>query len=224
MNVRDIPDPAALGFTAPKWAAAHREHARLQRELTETLALQGALRRKIGEAQAADSTAYADAIRAGKGDPGTPQTDAAKAELESVRRKAEALQIAVEQALRELVAAVEQEKPALLAELDTAVAERRATLAAAVDAWYEARTEHAEAVALRWYLNGFPEQRFKVGGGYLRNTPRGGDGMPPMTAEHVLALLRQDATEPVAAEPPAYARPLLPAETAVGVSGNGLRD
>src|SRR5688572_6064072 len=90
MSVRDIPDPAALGFKAPKWAAAQKEHARLQRQHTETLALQGDLRRRLGEAQDTDSRAYADAIRAGKGDPGMPATDATKSEQEAVVRKAAA--------------------------------------------------------------------------------------------------------------------------------------
>lgn len=222
MNVRDIPDPAALGFRAPKWSAAHKEHARLQRQRTETLSLQGELRQRLGLAQVADSTAYADAIRQGKGDPGTPQVDAIKAEQAAVMRKADALALAVEQANRELIAAVEQEKPALLAELDAAVAERRATLQAAVDAWYEARIEHAEAVAFRAYLNAFPESRFKVGSGYLRNVPST-NGMPAPAVEQVLTMLRQDAAEPVAPEVPEYAQPLQPTVREIGVGGTPLR-
>lgn len=218
MNVRDIPEPRALGVRAPKWQQAHDEYRRLQRERTETLALQGDLRRRMGQAQQADSTAYADAIRQGKGDPGTPQVDAVKAEQEAVARKAAALEIAVQQAERELITAVESERDAVLAEVTAAEQERRASLQAAVEALAEARTAHSESQALRDYLQGWPDGRFKVGGGYLRNVQRGGNGMPPPAWEEVLALLRQDAAEPVEKKRPAYAQPPLPREEAFGAS------
>jgi hypothetical protein len=223
MNTRDIPNPAEFGYRAPHWSKAFAEYRRLVRERTETLAMQGELRTRMGQAQDADSTAYANALRTGKADPGTPQVDAVRAEMESVARRAAALEIAVRQAESELAAAVETERAAVLAEVESDEAARRATLQAAVEALNEARTAHAEALALRGYLSQWPDGRFKIAGGYLR-VDRAGDGAPPPLWSTVLEQLRQDAAEPVVAEPPNYAQPLQPREFAFGVSGTPPRD
>jgi hypothetical protein len=93
-----------------------------------------------------------------------------------------------------------------------------------VDALAEARTRHSESLALRDFLQAWPDGRFKMGGGYLR-VPRGGDGAPPPLFSTVLDQLRQDAAppqEPLA--PPAYAAPLHPAEREFVVSGTPLKD
>jgi hypothetical protein len=218
---RDIPDPAALGFRWPKMQKALDEYRRLQRQRTDAMAEQAELRRKRQEAEREDADAHVAAIRAGKGDPGTPREDAVKAEMQAMERRVKALTGATEQAERELLTVIEAEQPAMLAEAAAAVDERRDGVAAAVEAWAEARTRYDEALAVHEYLRDFPNGRYKAGGGHMRNRPQAGPfgpGAPSPTYAETLAILRRDAEPPPEQVTPLNVQPLQPAVREIGVS------
>lgn len=218
MAIREVPDPAALGFQAPKWQAALAEYQRLNRQRQEALAEQAGLRQRLIPAQAADNAAHAAALRAGKADPGTPKADKVRDEQAATARRVDALTLAVEQVERDVAAAVEAERDGLLEQVDKAVEERRQQAAAAVDAWHEARIQYAEARALADYLRTYPNGRFKLSSGYMRNYRRRNPTDAVPTVEQVLEMLRRDAEPPADPEKPAYAQPLLPRDTGYGAS------
>lgn len=219
---RAVPDPAVLGFRWPKVQKALDAYRRLQRQRTDAMAEQGDLRRKRQDAEREDADAHVAAIRAGKGDPGTPREDAVKAEMEAMDRRVKALNGAAEQAEGELMAVIEQEQPAMLAEAELAVGERREALAAAVEAWAEARTRYDEAVALHEYVRDFPEGRYKPVSGYMRNRPQAGQFgavSPAPTYAETLATLRRDAEPPQERVLPPNTQPLQPTVREIGASG-----
>lgn len=218
---RDVPDPIALGFRWPKVQKALEEFRRLQRQRTDAMTEYAELRRKRQEAERQDAEAHVAAVRAGKGDPGTPREDAVKAEMEAMERRVKALTEAGEQAERELLAVIQKEQPTMLAEVETAVGERRDGVAAAVEAWAEARTRYNEALAVHEYVREFPEGRYKPVSGYMRNRLQAGQfgtAAPVPTYAEMLETLRRDAEPPQERVVPPNVQPLQPTLREMGAT------
>jgi seryl-tRNA synthetase len=118
--------PAALPHPkVTKLAEKARElHAQLRTAKRDVAALED----ERGQAVAADRNAYAAAIRAGKADPGTPHADAADHELAAARRRLDALHLATDQLMDELIQCFRDEHDQLSA--------RTADLAAAAAATF----------------------------------------------------------------------------------------
>lgn len=117
MQHQAIP-PNPPGSVATK--AAERD--KLVATARETEAAVEAAAAAVIAAEDADSADYASALRAGRGDPGTPHQDAARAALEAAERRRAAVGVAFGQVVAELEAAVD----AAASKWATTVARRQA--------------------------------------------------------------------------------------------------
>lgn len=192
----DYATPPADIVEDKKVSAALAEYARL---ITARDAEYAALRRLEDErarAVEADQQAHADAIRADKDDPGQEATAKADQAILACRRKAEALAIAASDAGRDLVATVDRQRAAWAAQLDKRSAEGRADLNAALDALAAAHAKLGETLALRTWLDTFPDRtRWPVPHlGHVPALRRRNDEPPAFDA--VVAGLRELAAVP----------------------------
>lgn len=139
-------------------------------------------------AEAADDQAAADAIRAGKPDPGRPAAEAHHAELEAAQRRRAILDRATSDQLSEVSQLLDANRPALAAKLDAEVDEATTRLLAAADALASADAALGAAAARRGWLDTWP----KVGAEPLAarpvrlEVPTGG----PLTAARIAETIR----------------------------------
>jgi len=151
-----LPDLDQLGMDWPELRDRIAEYNRLA---TEHRAASAALEALLASRPAAienDRAAYAEAIRAGKADPGESNLSKLNTRVTSANRKAEALAAAVQSTARDIAAAVEGRRAALLHDVDQALGEDRDALAHAVTAWVAARTRLDQHRALRSWIDLFP--------------------------------------------------------------------
>ncbi len=152
------------------------------------------------EAVEVDRRAFADALRAGKPDPGQAATEAADREILKTRRREEALAVAVAAARTDLVDAVERHRAEWLSSLEKQRDEARAKMREAVDQLVSSHEELAEAHALVAWLERFPgqfhwnPQRFLASLPSLR-TPAG-EAVPVVAAFAALRVLGEPPPKP----------------------------
>jgi hypothetical protein len=154
------PKPIELppdGITDSKIKASAAKYAALRAEERATADRYAALQETRTKAMQADRQALADAKRAGKPDLGYEAVTQADAAIGEARRELEALEVAVDDQQRELVATVEKHRDAWAARINDQTVEARAKYAAAVDAMAQAHTDLADTLSLRGWLDAFPE-------------------------------------------------------------------
>lgn len=193
-------------ITDAKVADAAAAYARLVDENATVAARLAELENDRPAAVEADRRAYADAIRAGKADPGTKAVERLDADLTATRRRSEALAVAVAAAQEELVSTVEARRAAWGAEIDRRVAKDRAEVSKAVEALGAARDKLSESLSLAGWLSRFPLKTAWMPPSALAHVPGltspNGDPHPwPV----VLAALRRYG-EPPAPRPPVAQR------------------
>jgi len=157
-------------------------------------------------ARDADTRAYADAIRAGKDDPGQPATQAADNAILLAGRREEALEHAVTEARNELVASVDQHRAEWLAALEKRLDAARDRMREAVDQVSAAHAELAETFATRAWLEQFPEQSLWRPGRFAARVP----ALLSPAGEPVAAVAAISALRELAEPPPAPAQPAEP--------------
>lgn len=140
-----------------------------------------------------DRAAYATALKAGKGDPGQPQTEAHDKQIAAGRRRREAAEHAVAELTAAYVAEVEKQRDRWRQSIDQQLDKTRAAYLAAVDELARAHGDLSLAAALAGYLANFDKPRWRPEG-YAQ---RAGDlkrlsGDPQLVAE-VLPELRKVA-------------------------------
>ncbi|HVM29372.1 MAG TPA: hypothetical protein VM305_01185 [Candidatus Limnocylindrales bacterium] len=117
---RKVP-PVPEGITSDPLRRAISDLNRLRSAQVEARRTREQAVRDLERAKAADQASYAQAIRAGKADPGTPETQKAQAALDAATRAVAAHGDAVAQAEAELVAQVEAERFDLTGQADELV-------------------------------------------------------------------------------------------------------
>jgi len=198
-----LPDLDQLAMAWPELRDRISEYNRLAGEHRAASAALEALLASRPAAIEADRLAYAAALRLGKDDPGTTALAKLNARITTASRKAEALAAAVQSTARDIAAAVEGRRAALLDDVDQALGEDRDALAHAVTAWVAARTRLDQHRALRSWIALFPQR--------TKWTPtvsmpvRGIDTAngEPISFPEIAQALRADAAEPAPVAEPA---------------------
>ena len=155
--VLDLPpriDPRGVAEAAKAYTDLRERHRVEQQNLTE-------LEHQRDGARLADEQAHADAIRHGKPDPGAKLTAKAEQAVAAKGREVAALKIAATDAHAELLAVVDEHRPAWAAKVAEQIEQRRAAVCEAVDALERAHRELREDSALSTWLDGFPEARYR---------------------------------------------------------------
>lgn len=169
----------------------------LEREAT---ARQAALEEQRRSAVESDRSAYAAALRAGKGDPGAKATDTVDREMAKARREVEAFAEAVQGARADVEAAVmsaRSEWLTALAEEDVAACARYAV---ALEELATARMQLVDVRSRRDWLAGMPTSKvYRVAEPPVRGLlARSGD---PSSWAAVMEALRDEVAPPKAAQP-----------------------
>ena len=180
-----VPD----SIESTKVREASDEHARLLVMYRTTDAELRSATTARDAATAQDRRDYADALSAGKNDPGTPNTDKAEQTLAQVERKRDALELAIGEASAAVTEAVLDDRDVLLAKASQDVDLGASQYRDALDALTGAHAALAQAMATRAWLTRFPEVSA------VRPTllvvpnllARNGD---PENVDHVFAALR----------------------------------
>jgi len=157
----------------PPLQKAVAQYERLREEQNVTQARVYDLARELEDAREKDRQAYAKAIAAGEGDPGTPAEGKTQDELHNAQRRLEALALAVKNAEQALAAVVEANRDKWAGEASDEAEQARQELADAVEKLAAANERHAERRALVAWLSGFPEQAsIRVVAPPIRGLPR----------------------------------------------------
>lgn len=136
---------------------ASAEHARLLAMYRTTDAELRTAKTARDAATNQDRRDYADALSAGKSDPGTPNTDKAEQALAQVERKRDALELAIGEASAAVTEAVLEDRDVLLAKASQEVDLRASQYRDALDALTGAHAKLSRAMATRAWLARFPE-------------------------------------------------------------------
>ena len=171
----------------PKVRKVASEFSQLKTQLDAELQRLDDLGQDRQRAEETDRLNYAAAIRAGKEDPGIAAVDNVDQAITATRRKIEALEIAVADSRKEVMAAIERHREAWLADIDNRVDAAATAFRVAVEAMAEAHAEAAEALTLRTWLTSYPRLNWKPGGGSVRGLVRQ-NGEPTSWATVVDAL------------------------------------
>jgi hypothetical protein len=139
----------------------------------------------------ADRRALAKALREGGEDPGDTAVEKIDADMAACRRLIESLELAIDEAESDLMGVVDEHQPAWVKEVDAEVDADAQEYLAAVEHVEAMRTKLAETVALKRFLNTFPEHGYNsshwpVWGLLARH----GD---PYRWDEVIDALRKDA-------------------------------
>jgi len=148
-----VPD----SIESTKVREASEEHARLLAMYRTTDADLRRATTARDAATAQDRRDYADALSAGKNDPGTPNTDEAEKVLAQVERKRDALELAIGEASAAVTEAVQDDRDVLLAKASQDVDLGASQYRDALDALTGAHAALAQAMATRAWLARFPE-------------------------------------------------------------------
>lgn len=137
-------------------AAAADEYTRRQEEFQTVRQDEVELEQTREQAVEADRQAYADAVEAGKPDPGPKHAKAHEDKLADAVRRSEAVEVALERSHDRLLAAADEHRDELRAAVEKRVSQSRAALTSAID---EATARHADlqhALALSAWVKDFP--------------------------------------------------------------------
>lgn len=170
--------PTALDAAELRKALA--DVARLRAELAKASADVQATQRAVEAAANADRAAYAQALRLGKPDPGTPESERAAAKLADANRRHDALRLAVLDSESEATALVADNRAAFQAQL----AEEREKAAAT------ARERLSALVASRRHI-----ADLDTFAAWLTGAKRGNDGQASVA---IANLVRSLTTPPIA--------------------------
>lgn len=154
-HTRNLVVPASI--ESAKVREASEEHARLLAMYRTTDADLRRATTARDAATAQDRRDYADALSAGKNDPGTPNTDKAEKALTQIERKRDALELAIGEASAAVTEAVQDDRDVLLATAAQDVDLGAKAYHDALDALMGAHAALAQAVATRQWLTRFPE-------------------------------------------------------------------
>lgn len=171
-------NPAHLMFALPtrvdddEVAKAAGEYRRLEATRAEAAGEQRKLENARREAVERDEQAYADALRAKRGDPGDKHTKKADEEIVQARRRSQALERAVKQALGEFLEVLEQRRAEWTASLEQQVAQARSEFGDRLAALTEAHGQLADRVATLKWLNQMPGRGLFRPGQFLASVPR----------------------------------------------------
>jgi chromosome segregation ATPase len=140
----DLQIPSLQGFDWPELEEKAAEIQKLDADFAEAGRTLRELRDDRPKAKRDDTAAYAEAIKAGKKDPGTKAADRLEAQIEAVSRRRDALRVVLGDRANELLALVVKERDGCLAEANT-------SLSVAEEGLEEARAavQGAEAEVLR---------------------------------------------------------------------------
>lgn len=176
-----IVDPisGAFNFFAPNVKALGLDWPALQ-EIVEKIRETGeeykALGMKVREldatrrqAEQADINAFAAAIQAGKGDPGSKNTEKLEKELTDTRRRRQALQIVLNEFERERVALTNDRRSEWHSEVQGKREQAKNRVSEAVASLRDARANLDALNGLDEWISG-PQQPFKVSGPAQANT------------------------------------------------------
>ncbi len=189
-----------LSLPATTWAPFEKvktSYARLLDERKTVNARSEGLAREREAAVTADRSAYAEAIRKGKADPGEQTVAAVDEQIAQTGRRALALELALDQAEEELVAVVEKHRGPWLAEQAGVIDTARADYQTAIEAAFAARARLSATAALSRFLSQFPDASYSTAdlpfrGGLIA---RSGD---PVSWPEVEVALRLDVDPPPA--------------------------
>ena len=163
---------------------------------TEIVSAQGSLEQlgaKREAARLADTSAFAKALRGGKGDPGTPRTAAADGEIMGEQRRLAALQKALDDVEGELIAAVEQHREQWVGEVDEQLVLLLAAKRKLIAELATARETIVVTSSLRVWLAGFPMKATSVRrGGSPPVAGVLGQNGEPMPFEQIMQALEED--------------------------------
>ena len=150
-----------------------------------------------------DRIALAKALREGADDPGDTAVEKIDKDMANTRRTIEALEIAIEETEQELIGVVDEHKSAWLDAVDAEIAADTAAYRAAIDQVEATRTRLTETVALKRFLNTFPEHGYTPGHWHVFAliAPHG----DPFRWDQVIDALRKDSE--VAISPPPKSAP-----------------
>jgi uncharacterized protein YukE len=139
-----------------------------------------------------------------KSDRSTKEPDSSKVakidkEIKAAERRLLAVEEAIDDAISDLIAVVDEHRDEWREDAERALAQERAQYAEAVEALAQAREKVSAAYALTSWVNGFPEfeQTFRVRGAVVGSL-KAENGEPYWFAQ-VVDALRQDATQTVGA-------------------------
>lgn len=162
-----------------------RRHAALTRV--------GALENQRHRAIEADRVALARALREGGEDPGDKKVKQLDKDLTQTRRMIEALEVAIEEAEQELIGIVDDNRSKWLESAEVYLEGDVAQYLDAIEQVEQARMKLFEGLAIRSFLNGFPESK-----GYVPSTGGRVPGLlgrnhEPYRWDEVMEALRKDA-------------------------------
>src|SRR4051794_21599589 len=140
----DLKVPSLEGFDWPELEEKAAEIRRLEADFTEAGRKARELKDEQPKAKREDTAAYAEAIKAGKKDPGTKASDRLEAQIESVSRRRDALRVVLRDRANELLVLVERGRDGWTTETQDSLDVAEDRLAEAL-----AAVERAEAEVLR---------------------------------------------------------------------------
>jgi hypothetical protein len=138
--------------------SAAEQYVRLGQEYRAAAQRRQELEHEHRMAERTDSQVYADALREGRKDPGPVNVRKVEAEQVAVRRKREALALAVEDAYADLLRAVDQARKSWREQLDAEMASARSAYRDSIQALAAARDAFFQIAAVLGWLSGFPER------------------------------------------------------------------
>jgi hypothetical protein len=186
-------NPEDLG--CKRWRSLKKvieQRSRLVRELNETNERLLALQAKMPQAEQADREGYATAIAAGKPEP-ERKAGQITAQIETEQRRAEACQVAIENAERDVRRLRSENGPAWRREQFRAIAKAHAAYRADIRRLEAARETLADEVALvAWIVDG---KGISPVTDALIDRAGVAEGRPPLSFSRVLYSLNEDAEE-----------------------------
>lgn len=152
-------------------ATAAGEYRRVEAARVEAAGEQHKLENARRDAAELDEQAFADALRAGKADPGAKHTSKADDAIVQARRRAQALDRAAKQALGEFLDVLEQRRAEWTASLEQQVAQARSEFADRLAALTEAHGQLADRFGTLQWLVQMPTRGLFQPGRFLAVLP-----------------------------------------------------
>ncbi len=150
-----------------------------------------------------DRESYAQAIRAGKDDPGEAALNKLNTKITGANRKVEAIAVATRAVASDIADLVDRRRSELLRDADRAVNEDYQVLREAIAAWESARERLYARKALRSWVAEFPGRTKYVPGAAPGLRALIGPNGSPVTIEELAQALHADAEPQPVAEPAA---------------------
>jgi len=189
-----VPMPPTDALEDEQVLEALAAYTRLFAQASEAQHAADAADRKVKAARESDVEGYARALRAGRKDPGPSGVEKAQAELEKVRRHAEAAGRATSTARDELEALVGERRTELAATAEGQVAEARVGLREAVDILAAAHAGLGEALSAAAWVQGFPDKAKGIAPSQLVGMTA--PNREPYNVDAAIVALRELAADP----------------------------